>query len=310
MNKRHRPARPYDENCGRRSSSGYRGKARDLKHTSDKNCNKHRHADDVDFYGAIPSVWGEEEWKLMETSATPEGTAMELMQNGRELAIFVNGMELMASGQHGSEELMACMSLYLHQYPESLCNGGLRNIASEAFVPSWNKNKVPCCNEPLDILIGGLGLGYTLRAALDCTGSSSHVCVAELMECVIRWNQGILGRLADYPLRDERTRIMPGDVRNAAVSADWDIIMLDVDNGPSPVSQESNVELYGNDGISMFMEHLRPGGILAVWSVCPDKNFIGRMQHLGLLCRSFEVPAILGTKDCDRHTLFFALKND
>ncbi|MGM9998414.1 MAG: hypothetical protein ACI38Q_03310 [Candidatus Bruticola sp.] len=249
---------------------------------------------------------GSNSWKCLDRAVTPEGTVMELMCYGEELAIFIDGIELMASGQHGSEELMAYLCALLHNDWHNMSNGKLDRLVEQAFSESWQEDKLETNDASLKVLIGGLGLGYTLKAALKAFPKSNRITAAELMNCVAEWNRGVLGKLAGFPLRDSRADLFIGDVREAICSQNWDIIMLDVDNGPEPITQMANHTLYSETGLKEIGEHLDTGGILAVWSVNHDRNFIGRLQHLGFTCRAVTVPSVLGTSNCDRHTIFLA----
>ncbi|MGM9992229.1 MAG: spermidine synthase [Candidatus Bruticola sp.] len=245
-------------------------------------------------------------WDCLDRAITPEYTTMELLRCGEELAIFVDGIELMASGQHGSEELMAYLCALLHNDLQNMNNGGLDRLSKLAFQDGWHDDFIEKSFDSLNVLIGGLGLGYTLKAALRAFPQASQVVVAELMNCVADWNRGILGKLADFPLRDPRAHLFIGDVREAVRSQNWDVIMLDVDNGPEPTTQMANHTLYSETGLKEIGEHLNPGGVLSVWSVGQDSSFIGRLQHLGFVCRALTVPSVLGSVNCDRHTIFFA----
>jgi spermidine synthase len=202
-------------------------------------------------------------------STSPDGTAISLHQRGDEWLIRAGGQDLMSSRAHGSEQEMA------------------------RFIPA-NASRV---------LVGGLGMGFTLRAALDaCPG---EVTVAELIPAVIAWNEGPLAPLAGAPLADPRARIHHGDVADALRSpAAWDAVLLDVDNGPDAFTQASNSRLYTPDGLKRTRMALKPGGVLVVWSAYPSPDFLGRLRRAGLRGEAHTVRAHAGRGA--RHTLYVA----
>ena len=116
------------------------------------------------------------------------------------------------------------------------------------------------------VLVGGLGMGFTLRAVLDEFGPGLRVTVAELLPALVRYSREVLGHLAKHPLRDRRVRLYEGDVRGAIAEGGWDAILLDVDNGPEALTTRSNASLYGNDALEQMRKSLQPGGVLVVWS--------------------------------------------
>jgi spermidine synthase len=192
-------------------------------------------------------------WKLLSRSRTPDNKSeLILYQRDTEYSIRVNGQELMNSRMFGSEMMLAELSC-----PE---------IADR-------KNA--------NVLIGGLGMGYTLAAALRLLHSDADVLLAELVPSVVEWNKNLLGSLAGDPLKDSRVTVVIDDVINIInnnISA-FDAILLDVDNGPDGLTQEGNDELYSMSGISMIQRALRPGGVVAVWSSSPDTGFIQRLNR-------------------------------
>lgn len=141
------------------------------------------------------------------------------------------------------------------------------------------------------VLVGGLGMGFTLRAALDLVGPRATVEIAELVPEVVTWNEGPLGPLADHPLRDPRTVLFVGDVRTRIRAARdaYDAILLDVDNGPIRVAHESNDALYSDRGISEAHAALRSGGVLGVWSLADHAGFTKRLERHGLDARVHRV---------------------
>jgi spermidine synthase len=158
------------------------------------------------------------------------------------------------------------------------------------------------------VLVGGLGLGFTLRAVLDRVPPDSRVIVAELMPELVEWNRGPVARLAGRPLDDPRVRIQVGDVfeRIAEAHGAFDAILLDVDNGASPIGHPANKRLYGSRGVRACAEALHRGGVLGVWSAGPDEPYRERLERAGLEARSVVVPARHGGGG--RHVLIVARK--
>ena len=192
-------------------------------------------------------------WKLLSRSGTPDNkNELILYQRDTEYSIRVNGQELMNSRMFGSEMMLAELSC-----PE---------IADR-------KNA--------NVLIGGLGMGYTLSASLRLLDSDADVFLAELVPSVVEWNKEILGALAGHPLKDSRVTVLIEDVVNIINNntSAFDAILLDVDNGPDGLTQEENDALYSMSGISMIHRALRPGGVVAVWSSSPDTGFTQRLNR-------------------------------
>lgn len=214
-------------------------------------------------------------WKVLERAPAPGGGELVLHQRGEEFAIRVNGRELMSSRQHGSEEKMA----------EVAC--------------------APLANKRSRVLIGGLGLGYTVRAALDRLPPAAEVVVSELVPAVVAWNQGVLAPLAGRPLEDSRVKVETRDVGELLREAEghYDAILLDVDNGPEALTQERNRWLYGERGLAAIRRALKPRGILVVWSASPDQAFASRLKRAGFDTEEVETPA-RGKGGGPMHTLF------
>lgn len=216
------------------------------------------------------------EWELIARATTPEGSDLSLHRSGRAFLIRADGRGLMGSDQHGSEEALASL-------------GCARARALEAPI----------------VLVGGLGMGFTLRAALDELPAGGAVVVAELLEAVVTWNRGPLGALAGRPLDDPRTQVELGDVGACLQRSRgrFDAVLLDVDNGPVAMAQAGNARLYGDEGLAIARAALAPDGILAVWSAWDDKKFEHRMRHAGFVVETVHVRARL-TRGGPNHTIF------
>lgn len=216
-------------------------------------------------------------WVHLDSAPIPGGGDMHLWQHGRDFAIRVGRSELMNSETHGSEETLAALTC------------------------------VPCAaRTQAHVLIGGLGMGFTLAAALRHLGTDAVITVAELVPAVVTWNQGPLASLAGNPLRDARVRLHPGNV--AALirqhTGVYDAILLDVDNGPHSITTAGNQWLYGLPGLRRIRAALRPEGLLGVWSTGPDATFTTRLRQAGFVPTTHRVPAH-GTRGA-RHVLWIA----
>ena len=170
------------------------------------------------------------------------------------------------------------------------------------------------CNRIADrenprVLIGGLGMGFTLSAALEHLGENAHVVVAELVPAVVQWNRTHLSELAGRPLEDPRVTVRESDVRLVIKeqSAAYDAILLDVDNGPDGLTHEGNDRLYTHGGLAAIKTALKPGGILGVWSAEPDKSFSKRLRGSGFGMKEISVRA-RGKRGGRRHTIWLAEK--
>ena len=198
---------------------------------------------------------------------------MELYQHDRDFVIKVNGEDLMLSRQHESELELARL--------------GCADLANR---------------RDQRVLIGGLGLGYTLRQTLDMMNPAGVVVVGELMSAVVDWNREYLGELNAHPLRDERVHLKVGDVVPviAAAHHEFDAILLDVDNGPTAMSDLGNSRLYGPEGIKACRRALRRKGCLAIWSAEPSKKFEQVLMSCDRHVRRYRVPAYEGAKSQGR----------
>jgi spermidine synthase len=164
-------------------------------------------------------------------------------------------------------------------------------------------------HDPHTVLVGGLGLGFTLRAVLDRVAGDAKVTVAELVPELVEWNRVHLGLLNDHPLDDRRTEVVVGDVFDTLKSSSrtFDVILLDVDNGPVALSHPKNQRLYSEQGVSICHTALRAGGVLAVWSVGPDAKFERRLARAGFQVDVMRVSARKGAGA--RHVIFMAQKS-
>lgn len=194
-------------------------------------------------------------WILIETAQTPgHGAELCLYQRDQEFAIQADNLELMNSRKFASEQALATLACKKLTDP------------SEARV-----------------LIGGLGMGYTLKSALDELGETAEVLVMELVPDVVRWNQGLLAHLAGNPLDDERVTVQVGDVAQMIKRSrgSFSAILLDVDNGPNALTSMDNHWLYSIAGLETAHAALKPNGILGIWSSDRDAGFAKRLSQVG-----------------------------
>jgi spermidine synthase len=220
-------------------------------------------------------------WVLLDTAQIPgDGGKLRLKRRGAEFSIMLGNNELMNSRLSGSEEALAklsCLRLQGRERPK--------------------------------ILIGGLGMGFTLRAALAELGSEAQITVAELLPAVVAWARGPMAEVFGDSLSDPRVRIFEGDVGRLIRSgrATYDAILLDVDNGPEGLTRKANDGLYDLPGLSSAWAALTPGGVLAVGSSAPNEAFTQRLRKVGF--RVDEVGARAnGTRGGARHTIWIAAK--
>ncbi len=219
-------------------------------------------------------------WEHLDTAKIPDSEGeLRLMRRGTEYSIMTGGTELMNSRLSGSEKSLASLA-----------------CAKIADRPAPT------------ILIGGLGMGFTLRAALDVLPADATVIVAEIVPQVVDWARGLLSDLFGDCLDDPRVSIRLGDVAVPIREADgiFDAMLLDVDNGPGGLDRAANDDLYGVDGLLVARRALTPGGVLAVWSSAPNDAFFR------LLRRSFSVEekkvSATGTGKGARHIIWLAVK--
>lgn len=225
-------------------------------------------------------------WEVLAEARTPDGTLMSLTRRDTELVILAGGKILMSSRMHGSEEAMAEMAL------ERL---GLRSPGAGG----------PPSLDGACVLVGGLGLGYTLRATLDLLPADATVVVAELIPAIVEWHRGPLGPLAGKPTADRRVEIEIKDVIATLRSSAgrFDAILLDIDNGPEAFTESANAGLYNDRGIATIRAALKPHGVLAVWSAWEDRRFEQRLKYAGFKVDVQRVRARL-KRGGPRHTIF------
>lgn len=194
-------------------------------------------------------------WDLVEEAPVPDddGT-LYLLRRGRVFSIHVDERELMANDFHGSEDALA-----------DLAADVMDDLATAR------------------VLVGGLGMGFTLAAMLRRVGPGAEVTVAELMEPVVRWSRTYTGAAAGHPLDDPRTRVHLGDVADPIdhPPAPWSAILLDVDNGPRAWTRPTNGWLYTPEGLERARLALRPGGVLGIWSATPDDALTRQLDDAG-----------------------------
>ena len=220
-------------------------------------------------------------WVQLGAATMPGGGGeLRLMRRGAELSIMAGATELMNSRLSGSEEAlaeMACARIRDRPAPH--------------------------------VLIGGLGMGFTLRAALAELGPATTVTTAELVPEVVAWARGPMAALFGGSLDDPRVRIHEGDVAEliASGAAAYDAVLLDVDNGPAGLTRKANDDLYDARGLEAARRALRPGGVLAVWSSAPDAGFTRRLRRAGFAVEETQVRARGGRRGA-RHVIWIAVK--
>ncbi|MEV5056405.1 hypothetical protein MRBLRC7O_002801 [Agrobacterium radiobacter] len=220
-------------------------------------------------------------WIQLDRATIPgNGGELRLKQRGSEFSIMLGSTELMNSRLSGSEEALATLCC------ERIAG---RNNAS--------------------ILIGGLGMGFTLRAALSELPDDARVTVAELVPAVVDWARGPMSDLHEGKLDDPRVAISIGDVGSLIRSQKtaYDAILLDVDNGPDGLTRASNDSLYDRSGLLAARNALRANGVLAVWSSAPDSAFTRRLREAGFATNEVNVRAN-GKRGGARHVLWMATK--
>lgn len=217
---------------------------------------------------------------LLDTAEIPGGDTLRLIQRGSEFSIMLGANELMNSRLSGSEEALASLSC-------------------ERILPRANAS----------MLIGGLGMGFTLRAALPLLAPDAKVTVAELVPAVVDWAKGPMAEHHGDTLTDPRVTIAITDVAKLIREneANYDAILLDVDNGPDGITKSGNDQLYTQTGLAQAWRALRSGGVLSIWSAHPDKAFAAKLKQTGFAVEEIEVRAHKG-KSGARHVIWCARK--
>ncbi|SDC48092.1 hypothetical protein SAMN05444678_103162 [Sphingomonas sp. YR710] len=218
--------------------------------------------------------------ELIDTAQIPGGGELRLVRHGADYMIVLDRNELMSSRMSGSEEALATLTC-----------ARLRD------------RKTP------HLLIGGYGMGFTLRAALAVLGNDAKLTVAELVPEIIAWARGPMMDLAAGCLDDPRVRLIEGDVTPLIGTSfgTFDAILLDVDNGPDGLVRRGNNQLYSMRGLAAARAALTPGGVLAIWSAAPDKAFTQRLTDAGFSIEEISVRARQNGKG-PQHVIWLATK--
>ncbi|ACA17390.1 conserved hypothetical protein [Methylobacterium sp. 4-46] len=222
------------------------------------------------------------EWVQLDAAAIPgEREPMRLMQRGHEFTICVGRIELMSNRACTSEAALAALACArLRDRPRAR------------------------------VLIGGLGMGFTLRAALDALGPDARVVVAELVPAVVAWARGPLAHVFAGSLDDPRVELREDDVKRVMQQgqADYDAILLDVDNGPEALTRVENDRLYDSWGLRRARYALRSSGVLGVWSGGPDRRFKARLRNTGFAVEEVRVHA--NGRSGRRHVVWLATPSE
>ena len=212
-------------------------------------------------------------WTTLARAGMASGDDILLRQRGELFEIRFNGIELMSNLNHQSEDQLALRSMRR------------MNFAARR------------------ILIGGLGLGFTLRAVLDLAAPDAEVTVCELIPEIVEWNRGPLAHLADNPLDDPRTRVLIDDVQAhlAEVEQDYDLILLDTDNGPDFLVRGGNTALYQDCGLGSVARSLGTSGVAAFWSATASRDFERRLSDQPWFWLRDDIPLVPGRVDAMHH---------
>ena len=214
----------------------------------------------------------------IDSARIPGGDEMTLYRRGDDFMIVVDRNELMSTRMNGSEEALGTMAC-----------ARIAGVAAPR------------------VLIGGYGMGFTLRAVLGVVGPKAEVTVAELVPEILAWARGPMAAVAKGCLDDPRVRVVEADVAEAIAVAPggYDAILLDVDNGPDGLVRAENNRLSAPRGLAVARAALRPGGVLAVWSAAPDARFVTRLKSAGFVVEEVAVKARQNGKG-PRHVIWFA----
>lgn len=216
--------------------------------------------------------------ELLDTAWVPGGEKLELFRHDRDFMIVLGHNELMSTRKWGSEEALATMSA----------------------------ERIRGAKKP-HMLIGGYGMGFTLRAALKVLPADARITVVELVPEIIAWARGPMAELAQGCLDEPRVNLVMSDVAPiiAGARGEYDAILLDVDNGPDGLVREDNNVLYSKSGLRSAYNALAPGGVLAIWSAGPDPAFTRRLQKAGFAVDEVKVAARSNGKG-PKHVIWFA----
>jgi spermidine synthase len=221
-------------------------------------------------------------WSLIDTAQVPGGDGeLRLMRRGAEFSIMLGQNQLMNSRLSGSEQALATIAC----------------------------DRIKSLERP-HLLIGGLGMGFTLRAALAVLGTGAQVVVAELMPAVVNWARGPMAEIFGDSLTDPRVSLCEADVADLIRSCPsaYDAILIDVDNGPDALARDANNVLYDLNGLRAAYAALRPRGVLAVWSSGPDLKFTKRLREAGFDVEEVKVRAN-GGRGGARHVIWMATRH-
>lgn len=218
--------------------------------------------------------------ELVGVAEVPDGPPLRLFRRGGDFMIVLERNELMSTRMHGSEVALGTMA----------CD----RLAGRPA---------------LHLLVGGYGMGFTLRAVLGRLGADARVTVVELVPGIIDWARGPMAAITDGCLDDPRVTVTMGDVAASisAATAMFDAILLDVDNGPDGLTRSANDGIYSNKGLADARKALRPGGVLAVWSASPDSAFARQLDRAGFVVETVRVRARENGKGAT-HVIWFATK--
>lgn len=218
-------------------------------------------------------------WEELGRAKVPgRDNELVLRKRGQEFSIRTGGTELMNSRVHGSEEALA--ELVLGRVGQ---------------------------RDAMAVLVGGLGMGYTLARTLALALPDFRITVAELIPEVIAWNRAFFGHLAGHPLSDPRVRVEAADVAGVIQRGGWDAVLLDIDNGPAGLTQDANNRLYAENGLKASFKALTPGGVLGIWSAGDYPAFTRRLARCGFKAEVVKVPAASSGKG-SRHFIWIAVK--
>ncbi len=233
-------------------------------------------------------------WTELARACSENGDELVLRERAGTVELRCNGWELMSNRAHHSETALAVLACEQVASGEQCVAPARPSVRNNATAPH--------------VLIGGLGLGYTLRAALDHLPAHARVTVAELLPEIIAWNHGLLAPFAGHPLADPRISVACADIAallRSAEPASFDVILLDTDNGPDSVMLAGNAWLYQPATLRLIRRTLCPSGVLAVWSADPSPRFEHSLRDTGFQWRAHEVAA-RGAPDDPLHTIYLA----